>query len=169
VAPFLTASRHTVVELAAPWDPQAIIDQYFAAPESQRALPADVVSRLLSDGGVFRLDAKYRWMGSLHADIRFVLLTTSQIDLDLQGTLSPNWWLRGAALPFRSRLRAFVDAKLDELIDELKKEASLPATTEQAVRQTAEGAALRLKGVQWTLEILSLDGRSLYQHAEGSS
>jgi hypothetical protein len=172
VGPFLAASRHTVLELAAPWDPQAIIRQYYAQPESQIELPADVVSTLLSEGGLFRLDVKYRSMGSLHADIRLAVLSKSQIDLDLQGTLSPSWWLRWAA-PFRARVRKFVDTKLDEVIDELKKDASLPPTTEEATRQTTEPDEPvpdpPLKGVQWTLEILSLDGRSLYQHTEGSS
>jgi len=162
-----------VVELATPWDPQAIIRKYSAEPHSQIELPADVVSTLVSDGGVLRLDAKYRSMGSMHADIRLALLSTSQIDMDVQGTLSPSWWLRWAALPFRSRLRKFVDAKLDEVIDELKKEALLPPTTDEAIPQSAEPGKPVLerpmKGVEWTLEIRSLDGRSLYQHTEGSS
>lgn len=161
------------MELAAPWDPQAIIRQYSAEPESQIELPADVVSTLVSDGGVFRLDAKYQSMGSMHADIRLAFLSKSQIDLDLRGTLSPSWWLRWAALPFRSRLRKFVDARLDKVIDELKKEALLPPTSDEGVPQSAEPDKPVLeppmKGLQWTLEILSLDGRSLYQHTEGSS
>jgi hypothetical protein len=70
-------------------------------------------------------------------------------------------------------LRKFVDAKLDEVIDELKKEAFLPPTTDEAISQSAKRdkpvLAPPMKGVQWTLEILSLDGRSLYQHTEGSS
>lgn len=162
----MTASRHTLVELGAPWDPLALMRQYYADPEHQRELPADVVSTLVSNGGVFRADIKHRWMGSLHAEIRAALLSESRIELDFQGALSPSWWLRWAALPFRSRLRKIVDAKLDEFIDELKKDASLPPTTEEAARQTAEPDEpvpdSPLKGVQWTLEILSLDGRSLY-------
>jgi hypothetical protein len=173
MGPFLAVSRHTVVELAAPWDPQAIIRQYFAEPARQIELPAHVVSTLVSEGGVFRLDAKYRSMGSMHADIRLALLSKSQIDLDLRGTLSPSWWLRWGALPFRSRLRKFVDAKLDEVVDELMKEALLPPATEEAIPQSVEPDKPLLespmRGVQWTLEILTLDGRSLYQHAEGSS
>jgi hypothetical protein len=168
----MAASRHTLVELGAPWDPQAIMRQYFADPEGQRELPADVASTLVSNGGVFRLNAKHRWMGSLHAEIRVALLSESQIDLDFQGAVSPSWWLRWAALPFRSRLRKIVDAKLDELISELKRDALLPPTSEEAAPHTADPDEPvpdpPLKGIQMTLEILSLDGRSLYQDTEGS-
>jgi hypothetical protein len=149
-----------------------MIREYDAGPESQRELPADVVSTLASTGGVFRLGAKRRWIGSLHAEMRVALLSESQIDLDFQGALAPSWWLRWVALPFRSRLRQFVDAKLDQLIDELSRDAAMPSS-EGATLQTGDpdkpAPAPQLKGVQWTLEILSLDGRSLYQRAEGPS
>jgi len=167
----MTLTRHTLVDLGAPWDPQAIMRQYYADPEGPLELPAEAISTLVSSGGVLRVDAKRRWMGSLHADARLALLSERQIDLDLKGTLSLSWWLHCVALPFRRRIGRFVEAKLDEVIEELKKEALVPPTTEavpeQVPKLVAAAPEAPLKHFEVRFEVLSLDGRSLYQHTEG--
>jgi hypothetical protein len=172
VGPFITLTRHTLVDLGAPWDPQSIMRQYYADPEGPLELPAEAVSTLVSSGGALRVDAKRRWMGSLHADARVALLSQRQIDLDLKGTLSLSWWLHCVALPFRPRLRRFVEAKLDEVIEELKKEALVPPTTEEVPEHVPERVEALPEApprhFEVRFEVLSLEGRSLYQHTEGS-
>ena len=168
----MTLIRHTQVGLGAPWDPQAIMRQYYADPEGPLELPAEAVSTLVSNGGVLRVDAKRRWMGSLHAEARVALLNERQIDLDLKGTLLLSWWLHWLALPFRPRIRRFVEAKLDEVIEELKKEALVPPPTEAMPEQVPKPVAAAPEApprhFEVRFEVLSLDGRSLYQHTEGS-
>jgi hypothetical protein len=170
VAPFLTLTRHTLVDLGVPWDPQAIMRQYYA--QAPLELPAEAISTLVSNGGVLRVDAERRWMGSLHADARVALVSQRQIDLDLEGTLSLSWWLRCLALPFRPRVRRFLEAKLDEVIEELKKEALAPPPTEAVPEQVPKPVEAEpeapLKHGEVRFQVLSLDGRSLYQHTQGS-
>jgi hypothetical protein len=69
-------------------------------------------------------------------------------------------------------MRSFLEAKLDEVIEELKKEALAPPPAEEVSEQVPKpvGATPEapLKHLEVRFQVLSLDGRSLYQHTQGS-
>ena len=174
MAPFLTVSREGVVDLPAPWDPVKVIEDYIDDPRAREelAIPAEDLSTLAREGMLIRNDTQHRWMGEMGGQLRVAVLTPTQLDLEIDVSVAPAWWLRLFMVFFRGRLRRVVDAQIDRLIDDLEAppEPDIASDAEQEVDDGSKPEAERAPptSVRTTLEILTLDGRPVYERVEGS-
>lgn len=161
VDPFLGISRREVVELAQPWDPERVVLDYIeeAGDASVKALSADDLKEL-EQGADVRYDLEHPVMGRIQAEMRLVVLSPERLDVSIDGAWWLSWWLRILALPFRGRLRRWLDRRVDELLANLSTEPAEGVDVDLRPVRTDDDRDSRLR---WTLEILTPEGRRIYQ------
>jgi hypothetical protein len=181
--PFLAISRHELVDLTTPWDPERAMAEYFGDADAQRQLnlSADDVAQLVNEGAIARLDARHRWMGRAEAEMRIELLSPLQLGVEIGAEVNVAWWLRPFALPFRSRVRGLINQQIDEMLEELRAPTltapTLPSPSgggekdgrgEGETQERGGGEKEGRAGAKLRIEILTLGGRSVYRRSEGS-
>ncbi len=67
---FLTLSRHEIIDLASPWGPERLMQEYLADPKEEEALEtsADDLSTLVHEGAIARFSLERRWMGKTQSE-----------------------------------------------------------------------------------------------------
>jgi hypothetical protein len=185
VGPFLTIRRHAVVDLPRPWDPSRVIQEYLEDPAVRRQLTLsdDQLATLANDGLQVRIDAKHRWMGAMAGEMRIAVQDPLTVTLDIEGWATLRWWLRPFALPFRPRMRRAVDRQIGQLIEDLRDDVDEVALgfddhSAESAPEFAEAPALArepsparepsksLRGLTWTLQVLTVGGELVYQHTQ---
>lgn len=176
MTPFLAISRHDLVDLTTPWDPERAMAEYFGDSDAQRQLnrSTEDVRQLANEGAVARLDARHRWMGRAEAEMRIELLSPLQLGVEIGAEVNVRWWLRPFALPFRSRVRRLINQQIDQMLEELSA-PTLPYPEGGGELNRGGEVAPTLpsprgggKSTTMTMEITTLDGRSVYRRTEGS-
>lgn len=160
--PFLAISRREVVELATPWDAERVVMDYVtqAGDASGISLNAEDL-RELEEGADVRYELEHRLMGRIQAEMRLVVLSSQRLDVSIDGAWWLSWWLRILALPFRGRLRRWLDGRVDELFADLSTE---PDDGDDVNLEPAGGTDdAGDPRLHWTLEILTPGGRGVYQ------
>jgi hypothetical protein len=167
VDPFIAISRREVVELPQPWDAERVVMDYVdeAGDGSGPAISAEDLKEL-EQGADVRYELEQGLMGRIQAEMRLVVLSPQRLDVSIDGAWWLTWWLRILALPFRGRLRRWLDGRVDELLAELSAEPA--EETDVDVRPSAETANESDPGRRWTLEILTPGGRSVYRRTSPS-
>jgi hypothetical protein len=171
VGPFFAISRHDVVALASPWDPARVLQEYVdqTSSETVSSVPADSVAAL-KDGARIRYEMEHRWMGSIEAEMHLTPLSQVELQVEIDGAVWLNWWLRPFAIPFRSRLRRFVDRQIDTMLAELSEDAeSLPAEAESAEPIVNGSPSARpSRGMRSSLRVFAPGGQLVHEHYEGT-
>ncbi|HEY9289413.1 MAG TPA: hypothetical protein VIT43_15470 [Candidatus Dormibacteraeota bacterium] len=165
--PFLAISRREVVELAQPWDPERVVMDYVeeVSDASVQALSADDLKEL-EHGANVRYDLEHSIMGRIQAEMRLVVLNPERLDVSIDGAWWLSWWLRILALPFRRRLRRWLESRVDELLADLSAEPADDGEIEpQPLGDREREGDPRLR---WTLEILTPEGRRIYRRTSPS-
>jgi hypothetical protein len=185
VGPFLTIERHAVVDLPRPWDPTRVIDEYLDDPavRQQLILSDDQRATLANDGIRVRVEAKHRWMGAMAGEMQIAVQSPLTVTVDIDGWATVRGWLRLFALLFRRRVRRAVDRQIDQLIEDLTTDIDEVALgfddhpVESALEFAEAGALPRepsparepsgtLKGLTWTLQVLTVGGELVYQRTQ---
>lgn len=167
VDPFIAISRREIVELPSPWNGERVVMDYV---EQAGAAPVDTLSeenvRELERGAEVRYELEHRLMGRIQAEMRLVVLSPQRLDVSIDGAWWLSWWLRIIALPFRGRLRRWLDRRIEELLADLSAEPADAdaAAAEHTIPQRDEADS----GVRWTLEILTPGGRGVYRRTSPS-
>lgn len=159
--PFIAISRREVVELPQPWDAERVVMDYIdEVGGSGPAINADDLKEL-EQGTDVRYELEHGLMGRIQAEMRLVVLSPQRLDISIDGAWWLTWWLRILALPFRGRLRRWLDGRVEELLAELSAEPA--EETDVDVEPFAGTADESDSGRRWTLEILTPGGRSVYR------
>lgn len=136
-----------------------------AGDRSQQALNVDDLKEL-EHGADVRYELEHRLMGRIEAEMRLVVLSPQRLDVSIDGAWWPSWWLRILALPFRGRLRRWLAGRVDELLADLSAEPAEDGDVE--VDSSARNEDERDPRLRWTLEILTPEGRRVYQRTSPS-
>ncbi len=166
--PFLALRRQEIVELEAPWDPKALIADYVEARDPESAVflsPDDLIA--LERGAIVRFDLLHPRFGSVEAELHVDVLRPTEVAIELAAMIALRWWVRVLAVPFRGRARRWIDRRVDQMIDELR---APPAPEDQQAPMPEDATpptAARQGAARWTLRVLTLEGRSVYQRTEG--
>jgi hypothetical protein len=185
MGPFLTIRRHAVVDLPRPWDPSRVIQEYLDDPavRQQLTLSDDQRSTLANDGIRVRIDATHRWMGAMAGEMHLAVQDPLTVTIDIDGWATVRWWLRPFALPFRRRVRRAVDRQIDQLIEDLTTDIDEVALgfeddPVEPASEVVEAPALApessparepsntLKGLTWTLQVLTVAGELVYRRTQ---
>jgi hypothetical protein len=185
VGPFLTIQRHAVVDLRRPWDPTRVIQEYLDDPavRQQLTLSDDQLSTLANDGIQVRVDATHGGMGAMAGEMHIAVQDPLTVTVDIDAWATVRWWLRPFALPFRRRVRRAIDRQIDQLIEDLTTDIDEVALgfddhPAESAPEFADAAALArepsparessntLKGLTWTLQVLTVGGELVYQHTQ---
>ena len=166
--PFLALKRQEIVELEAPWDPKALIADYVEAREPELAVflsPDDLIA--LQRGAVVRFDLLHPRFGSVEAELHVDVLRPTEVAIELAALIALRWWIRMLAVPFRGRARRWINRRVDQMIDELRMPPA-PEEDHAPMQEDITPLAAPAQGAaRWTLRVLTLEGRSVYQRTEG--
>jgi hypothetical protein len=168
VKPFLALRRQEIVELETPWDPKALIADYVEAREPESAVflsPDDLIA--LQQGAIVRFDLLHPRFGSVEAELHVDVLRPTEVAIELAAQIALRWWVRLLALPFRGRARRWINRRVDQMIDELRAPPAADEDEAPMLEDATPSSAPTRGATRWTLRVMTLEGRSVYQRTEG--
>lgn len=163
---FLEIARHQVVDLAAPWDPGRVIEEYVGDRVEDRPSPSAIDA--LQEGAILRFDMDQHRIGAVEAEMHINVLEARQLEVDLGAAVSLKWWLWPLAIAFRGRLRRWLNGRIDQMLDELAEDDRATGMNGEQVEPVEESPAAPPKGVSWTLQVLAPSGDPVYERTAGS-
>lgn len=136
-----------------------------AGDASPQALSVDDLKEL-EHGADVRYELEHRLMGRIQAEMRLVVLSAQRLEVSIDGAWWLSWWVRILALPFRGRLRRWLDGRVDELLADLSAEPAEDGDVDlqPPAAKNEEGDS----SVRWTLEILTPEGRRVFRRTNPS-